>query len=118
MVGMIKKGLAVIVLVSLLFLSGCSNEPNTLSTWGVFHSGTDSHEINLQEGDEVNFRYASFALKGDIMMTLVNPDGEVVLDMESPEDGESNYKASTEGVYKISIKKSGIFVRYKIKWHI
>ena len=110
-------GILIIGIVSLV-LMGSSNKPNTLSTWGVFHSGTDSEKIELKQGDEVFFTYKANILMGDLTMTLIDPDGEVVLEMEPLADGKANYKADAEGVFKVIIKKSGVFARYSINWEI
>ena len=114
----IMSGFLVIIFVNLLLLSGCSNEPNTLATSGVFHSGADSHEIQLEQGSEVRFTYKSWTLKGDITMILINPSGEEVLKMEIFDDGEIDYIADIEGAYKVIVRKSGIACRYSVKWEI
>ena len=114
----LSVGFLLIVIINVLFLSGCSNEPGTLASWGVFHSGSDSHEIQLEQGDEVYFTYKAAALKGNIMMTLVNPAGVEVLKKELSEGGEINFQADIAGTFKVMVKKSGIACRYSIKWKI
>lgn len=114
----IMAGFLAIVFVSIFLLSRSSNEPNTLATGGVFHSGTDSHEIQLEKGNEVQFTYKSWTLKGDVTMILINPRGEEVLKMELFEDGVIDYKADIGGTYKVIVKKSGIACRYSVKWEV
>ncbi len=110
-------GILIIGVVSLVLI-GSYNKPNTLSTWGVFHSGTDSEKIELKQGNEVVFKYKANILMGNLTMTLIDPNGEVVLEMESLEDGKANYKADAEGVFEVIVKKSGVFARYSINWEI
>jgi len=120
---MSKKNLIVFVLILVLTGCGIHFSDSTTSKGNVKIDKTDwtdfkRSEIKLGRGERVLFCYDSEVEEGALIMTLFNPNDQVVASLPTGIKSETSVEIQEEGLYYLLIVGNNFTGNTSVEWSV
>ena len=121
-------GLAILTLISITLLSGCSysfrlgyvgsNQSHRMSGRYVTYHGSNSKNISLTATDTLEIKYNVDLSKGSLTLTLLDPAGDVLWEEEFSGKHRNTVRISTntEGKHKLNLTANGAGGKHEVSW--
>lgn len=126
----LKAVLAITVALTILAvaLSGCSlvrgwngdtNRSRRQASFGTLNA-SDPNEVSMTAGQTMDLSYSVTLNKGTLIITVLDPDGNVVFNTEfyRSDRGGTQIVAETSGTYKVVATGREAGGKYDIRWNV
>lgn len=81
-----------------------------------YFDGTNARKVYLKQGETLKIHFTSEVKKGDLVINILNNNGETLKILDSNIEGNENVKAEADGEYTIRVKGNGTRGSYDVNW--
>lgn len=119
-----EKWCLLLLFCLLIVITGC--EKKVMYMWSNFGDqikasyhhfhGTETKNITLEEGEILYLEYSSKVQEGSLTITLLDPDGKEVAQLETNTTGTMQVEAASTGSYRLVIKGNKTKGSFDVTW--
>jgi flagellar hook assembly protein FlgD len=102
----------------IMFVGSSSSTKNKIAASYKLFTGTDEKKISLKKGETLAVDYQSEVKKGELTISLYDPDDQLVQSLSTGESGNEKIEVTKDGKYNFKIKGKHTKGSYKITYNI
>ncbi len=97
--------------------SGTNTNREITGTYGLL-DGTQTKDIPVENGDVIEFKYASTVEEGELTITLEDADKVQVTEFATGTSGEAIIGADMDGDYRLVIRGKNTRGSFSLSWEV